>query len=738
MYAKVPPGPEAPDRRAQPAAAHHLSHGWALATALLSCSGMRPSWSFAAACVIGAACAIGCDTGGAAGPGAGAGGASGSGGAGGGGGGGGASGAGGLTGRCDPTRVTLRRLNRAEYDNTVQALLGTSATPAREFPADDAGGGYDNNADSLSLSPLLVEKYQLAAQTLIEGALRAPRQGATAQRFEAEQLRSTVGATYNDTAWNLWSNGALSAPFSASSGVQFRLSARAFGQQAGPDPARMRLSLDGREVQTFDVTATQGAPRVYSATAAVAAGAHTFTVEFINDFYEPANMLDRNLIVDWLEVEGMYPAPPDPASRARILTCDPMVVGAMPCARQVIAAFGRRAWRRPLADAEVSRLTRFVELAAQEGDDFDAGISLALQAILLSPRFLYRVELDPDPTSPAPHALDDFELAARLSYFLWSSSPDEALDAAADAGRLGDPAEVERQARRMLEDERARAITENFAGQWLYTRALDYVSPDYMRFPEWDPVLRDSMRAETRQFFATLLADGGTLRDLLTAPFSFVNDRLARHYGLPAVQGSALVRVDLSATPRRGILGQGSVLATTAYPTRTSIVKRGKFVLSQLLCREPDDPPPNIPRLPEMVDPNASLRDRMMAHRANPECAVCHAQMDPLGFGLEHFDGTGKWRDLDGRFPIDATGELSGMRRFDGAAQMAAVIAEDPDLPGCVARHALTYALGRRADACSTQEFLAAWKRGNYALKELFVLVATSSAFRMRAGEVTR
>ncbi len=686
-----------------------------------------------------AAWAIGCDPGSAAGPGlAGAGGQSGTGGQAGSGGHGGAGGTGGLAARCDPTRVTLHRLNRTEYDNTVRDLLGTSATPAREFPADDAGGGYDNNADSLSLSTLLAEKYQLAAETLVESALRAPRQGATTERFEAERLGSSVGATYNDTAWNLWSNGAITAPFTAVSGVTFRLSARAFAQQAGPDPARMRLSVDGRELQVFDVTATQGAPRVYTTMAPVAAGAHTFTVEFTNDFYDMANHLDRNLIVDWLEIEGLYPAPPDPASRARLLTCDPMVTGTGPCARQVIAAFGRRAWRRPLTDAEVTHLAQLVDQAAAEGDDFDTGISLSLQAILLSPNFLYRVELDPEPTSAVPHPLGDFELAARLSYFLWSSGPDEALDAAADAGRLADPAEVERQARRMLDDPRARAITENFAGQWLYTRALDYTAPDYMRFPEWDPVLRDSMRAETRQFFQALLADGGTLKDLLTAPFSFVNERLARHYGLPAVPGSALARVDLSATPRRGILGQGSVLATTAYPTRTSIVKRGKFVLSQLLCREPADPPPDIPRLPEMVDPNASLRDRMMAHRANPECAVCHAQMDPLGFGLEHFDGTGKWRELDGRFPIDATGELSGGRRFDGAAQMAEVIAADPDLPGCVARHALTYALGRRADACSTQELMAEWGRSNYALKELFVLVARSSAFRMRAGEVTQ
>ncbi len=687
--------------------------------------------------------ALGCDPGSAAGPGgsagtSGTGGAAGRGGASGTGGASGSGGTGGLAGRCDPARVTLHRLNRTEYDNTVRDLLGTSAAPAREFPADDAGGGYDNNADSLSLSPLLAEKYQLAAETLVGSALRAPRQGATAERFEAEQLRSDVGATYNDTGWNLWSNGAITTPFSASAGAQFRLSARAFAQQAGPDPARMRLSVDGREVQVVDVTATQGAPRVYSVTTAVAAGMHTFTVEFTNDFYDPAMMLDRNLIVDWLEVEGMYPAPPDPASRARIITCDPMVTGAMPCAQQVIAAFGRRAWRRPLADAEVTRLARFVDQAAMEGDDFDTGISLALQAILTAPEFLYRVELDPDPTSATPHALSDHEVAARLSYFLWSSIPDEALDAAADAGRLSDPAEVERQARRMLEDPKARAITENFAGQWLYTRALDYAAPDYMRFPEWDPVLRDSMRAETRLFFQALLAENGTIKDLLTAPFSFVNDRLARHYGFPPVQGSELQRVDLSQSQRRGILGQGSVLATTAYPTRTSIVKRGKFVLSQLLCREPNDPPADIPRLPEMVDPNASLRDRMMAHRANPECAVCHTQMDPLGFGLEHFDATGKWREMDGRFPVDATGELPGGRRFDGAAQMAEVIAADPDLPGCVARHALTYALGRRADACSTQEFVAEWARSNYALKELFVLVAKSSAFRMRAGEVTR
>ncbi len=682
------------------------------------------------------------------------GGAGGGGGEGGGAGGGGAGGGGGAPrpGACegprDPGRVTLHRLNRAEIDNTLRDLLGIDLQPARDFPQDDVGYGFDNIADVLSVSPLLIEKLDLAAEQAVAAALQTPRTAADVFRFEAETLTGDVGAAWRNQGWNLWSNGEIAGTATLTDAGDYRFSARMFGMQAGPDPVRVAFTVDGREAQSVELRATEAAPETLSLTVRLEPGLHTFGVVFLNDYYEPDDpdptQRDRNLIVDWLEVEGPldFVETPRPWPRDRLITCDPATAGEAACAREILGAFGRNAWRRPLGDDELTRLVALVEQARAEGDDFEAGIALALRAILLSPHFLYRVELDP---APEAHPLTDHELAARLSYFLWSSTPDAELLDAADTGRLGDPDEIERQVTRMLADPRAQALVDNFAGQWLYTRAMDDVAPDYATFPAFDDELRASMREETRLFFQEFVRSERSMLDMLDAGFTYVDDRLARHYGMDGIAGepvggTAFRRVDLPpASGRVGLLTQGSVLTVTSFPRRTSPVKRGKWVLEQLLCEPPPPPPPGVENnIGDGVDPNASLRERLEQHRANPDCAACHDALDPLGFGLDHFDGIGQWRETDGPHAIDATGILPGGRQFQGAAELSALLKGDPQVPRCMTRQLFTYALGRgieNGERCMLQDVETAFREGGYRFAALAHAIAKSPAFTHRRAE---
>jgi hypothetical protein len=357
--------------------------------------------------------------------------------------------------------------------------------------------------------------------------------------------------------------------------------------------------------------------------------------------------------------------------------------------------------------------------------------------MLISARFVFRVELDPDPTSLLPHALDDFELASRLSYFLWSSMPDDALLDLAQQGTLHEDATLRQQIARMLADEKASALVDNFAGQWLFTRALDDHQPDAAAFPEFDDALRSAMRTETEQYFREFLFGQATMDQFLTADFSFVNDRLAEHYGLPKT-GSDFERVSLAGTDRKGLLTQGTLLMVTSYPTRTSPVKRGKWVLEQLLCSAPPPPPPNVPALAMEDKPTGSLRERMEAHRSNPVCSSCHTLMDPIGFGFEHYDGVGKYRDTDNGFAIDASGMLPDGTAFDGPSQLADLLAADERLPACITRQLLTYALGRGSEPFDDDDITAitdSFVSGGYRLPQLVELIATSDAFRRRRGD---
>jgi hypothetical protein len=500
----------------------------------------------------------------------------------------------------DPGRVSLRRLNRAEYDNTVRDLLGDTTRPARDFPMDDiSSAGFDNDADVLSMSPLLMEKYAAAAEKLVNEA---------------------------------WKQGT---------------------------------------VRTCELT------------------------------------------------------PADP----------------QPCARELLGRFARRAWRRPVTASELERLLSFVTLARQHGEGAEAGVKLALRAVLLSPHFLYRVEVDPSPTSSTPRRLTDHELAARLSYFLWSSTPDEPLLALAEAGTLHEPAVLEQQVRRMLADPKARALVEDFAGQWLYLRAVDAVEPDKALFPTFDESLRQALRQETELFFREFLTSNRPLRDMLDADFTYMNDRLAAHYGLPRPGSDTPRRVSLQRQPERaGLLGQGSLLAVTSLPTRTSPVKRGVWVLEQLLCSGPPPPPPNVEGLPPAVNPNASIRERMEQHRSNPACSGCHSVMDPIGFGLENFDAIGRWRltEESTGARVDASGTLPDGTAFTGPSGLRAILKEDPRLTECVTHHLLSYALGRgvtEADACAVRDIVRQAEARGGRWMDLIISVVGSEPFTHRRGE---
>lgn len=636
----------------------------------------------------------------------------------------------------DPGRVTMHRLNRAEYNSTVRDLFGTKLHPADDFPADDYGYGFDNVSDVLSISPLQVELYDRAAETLANEAMTLPSAAVT-NKVEAETLTGSVGSATAE-AWNLFTNGEV--PFSTTlpGAGKYTISARVWASQAGPDPAKAEIVAGGVSLGTFDVTATAASPQVITVNAQLTGGKKVISVGFLNDYYDKTTMKDRNLYVDWIQVKGPNDVAVDNPLRDKIMICDPAKQGDA-CVRKIIQTFAEKAWRRPLATSEVDDLLNFVAIAKADKDTVEGGITLALRAILTSPHFVFRVEQDAIPTSLVGHPLNPYELASRLSYFLWSSMPDAELIQAAKDGKLEGDKALEAQVTRMLADPRSDAIIDNFAGEWLYTRALADHLPDYKAFPDFDAPLGDAMRSESRMFFSEFLHGERGIGDMLSADFTFVNDRLAQHYGLgAAAPGADFIRVDLKTDQRGGLLTQAAWLTVTSYPARTSPVKRGKWILGQLLCSAPPPPPPGVEGLPAEMTQTGSLRQRMEEHRKNPKCAACHATMDPLGFSLENYDGIGAYRMMDGAFPIDNSGELPDGTKFMGGQEMAKLIQSDPRYGRCVTEKLFTYALGR-APATSDKPFLdhieGEFDAHGSKLKELIRLIVSSEPFRMRRGE---
>ena len=590
-----------------------------------------------------------------------------------------------------------------------------------------------------SLSPLQVEMYFNAAQTLIDEAMNVTQIGA--RRFEAEEMAGSGGPAGG--AWSLASSGAVQQSIMIETAGRYRVSVRAWQHAGGPNPAEMRILAGGAPVATVNVTASESAPETYEGEATLSDGSVLIGAEFTNDYYvagtDTMPAVDLNLLVDWIEVEGPLDVASDNPLRERIMVCEPDAADPETCLREVVTAFGRRAYRRPLDGPEVDALVGLATSAIEDGDDVDQATRLMLRAILLSPQFLFRVEHDEAPDSLAPHALSDHELASRLSYFLWSSMPDDALLQLADDGELSDDAVLRAQVQRMLADEKSEALLDNFAGQWLFIRAIDDHVPDYAAFPEFDEDLRVAMRSETEAFVRELLFGNVPMNRMLDADFSFINQRLATHYGMSGIEGDALERVSLEGVERRGLLTQASILMVTSYATRTSPVKRGKWVLEQLLCESPPPPPPGVEGLMTEETPTGSLRERMEAHRTDPVCSTCHTMMDPIGFSFEHYDGIGRYRDTDNGFDIDPAGVLPDGTEFEGPLELATLLTGDERLPRCIAKQLLTYALGRGMEPYDKDDLdgmTAAFVAGGYQMPELIEQVVLSEAFRMRRGEV--
>ena len=651
----------------------------------------------------------------------------------------------------DPGTVTLHRLNRTEYNNTVQALFGTEQTPAENFPADDQGYGFDNIADVLSISPLHFELYELAARGLIDEALHIPVVEPDTFFFEAEEGIASVGAAQGQ-AWNLWSVGTISNTFKAETAGTYQVRARMWASQMGDEWAEASLLFDGVVFYTEDIEATADGPEIIQGETYLNAGTHEVAVSFNNDAWLPDEGLDRNLYVDWFEVTGPMEAleeePINPIREALVI-CEPDEDKTIEdedfeapevCVQEILEAFVPRAWRRPVTSEEVEMLVGLYTLAASEGADFNEALSVPLIATLLSPHFVFRVELDEDPTDPTPHLLSDHELASRLSYFLWSSMPDELLFQAADEGILHDPAVLEQEVLRMLADPKSVALVDNYAGQWLYLRGLWDAAPDVWAFPEWNEELRASMASEAWLFVHSFITTERPMTELLTSSTSFVDQTLAAHYGMEGLElaPGEFAEVDVTGVNRGGFLRQGGLLTTLSYPTRTSPVKRGKWVLGQLLCMEPPPPPPGVEGLIEENEEATTLAEKMKQHSADPACSGCHSMMDPIGLGLENFDGIGRFRTEDNGFPIDASGALPNGVEFEGASELIDHIAGDTNLTHCMSEKLLTYALGRGVEAEDDpylEEITNQFVEGGMTFSQLVLAIVTSEPFRMRRGE---
>ena len=650
----------------------------------------------------------------------------------------------------DPGRVTIRRLNRAEYNNTVRDLVGIDFRPADDFPSDDVGSGFDNIGDVLSLPPLLMEKYLAAAETIAERVIVADPQALMAtRRRERDELAGEGSATRGRGSWEITSDGLVRGQFELPRDGEYVVRALASATQAGDELAEMELRLDDQPVKVFAVIARRFESRAYEIKVRIPAGKHTLASRFVNDFYDPGaadeNRRDRNLYVRALEITGPVDLRPEefPEAHRRLIVATPaagksVTDAARACLRPLLG----RAFRRSASDDEVNRFAKLVENAVAAGDTFEQGMQVALTGVLVSPHFLFRVERDPRPDDPAAvHALADYELASRLSYFLWSSMPDDELFAVAASGKLHDEGTLEAQVRRMLQDPKAEALVHNFAMQWLNLRLLDGVTPDPKVFGDFSDDLKRDMRRETELFCQAIVREDRSVLDFLDGDFTFVNDRLARHYDIRDVAGGEFRRVSLGGTRRAGVLTQASILTLTSNPGRTSPVKRGKWILENILGSPPPDPPPDVPDLEatQRASPNASLRQQLEIHRQNAVCASCHKTMDALGFGFENFDAIGRWRDKDGQLAIDASGTLPGGAKFSGAQELVQVLKRRKrEFGRCLAEKLLVFALGRPLapyDKCATDGIVDKLEQGQYRFSALVVEIAKSDPFRKRRGE---
>ncbi len=595
-----------------------------------------------------------------------------------------------------PERRALRRLNRSEYDRTVRDLLGTDSQPARDFPSDDSSHGFDNAADALTLSPLHLESYELAASRLAKEILDEPL--AAPIDVDLDPSGTVWGSTEPCNApfnggFGFWCGGEISRTISIPESGTYRLSASVYGSPAGEEAPHVRLGADGETVATLDVSAT-AATSAESLTVdlLLTEGRHTLFISFDNDYFDPITSDDRNLFLTAASLEGPVDFIPRPnPAWDKIMTCELAGARARACAEQILASLAPRAWRRPLVPGDLEGLMALYDQITAAGDPPEWGLEIAIRALLTSPHFLFHVEEITEPGAPVSPA----NLANRLSYLLWSSMPDDPLFALATDGTLTDPKVLAEQVRRMLRDPRAEALTADFAGQWLYIRAVDDAFPDPWYFPEFTPGLQASMKGEMESFFSSFVGTDRSLRELLVSEWGYIDNNLATFYGIETAPRADFFSYNLENVGRGGWLRQAGLLTALANPTRSNPVRRGVWVLGHLLCDEPDPPPPGVEGLDTQEVAATTLRERLEAHRESPACAACHNDIDPIGLSFEHYDGIGSWRDLDEGQPVDATGELPDGTTFDGIGELAPILADDPRFSRCIVDRAFTYALGR-------------------------------------------
>jgi hypothetical protein len=645
----------------------------------------------------------------------------------------------------NPGRPAIHRLNRAEYSNAVRDVFDLDVNSTSLLPVDDSGYGFDNIGDVLSVSPALLDRYLSVAHKISRLVIGDPTIKPVEEAFEPRRTKGNAPIP----ARLEWVSDDL--PFNSAGGVSIRyyfpLDAEYvlrvnFGDPNSPNrpkPMELRIPIKAGS-RTVGVTFPRESVRPELS---LIAGRPPEPVQVAVDLRLDGASIERRTTpgvagalprITNLSIAGPYKVtgPGDTPSRRKIFVCHSDTTA---CAREILARVSRHAYRRPVTDSDLRPLLAFYQQARQKGG-FEYGIQKGVEAILVSPDFLFRVESD---AKEGCHPIRGVELASRLSFFLWSSVPDDELLDLGASGKLSNPAVLRQQVERMLDDPKSSALVSNFAGQWLYIRNLATVKPDPVIFPDWDESLRWSMQRETELFFESVVRENRSALDLLTANYTFLNDRLAKHYGIPGIYGSQFRRVVLDDPNRGGLLGQASLLTVTSPPNRTSVVKRGKWVLENLLGAPPPPPPPDVPALDATTDAHKTLtlRAALELHRANPGCAGCHAVMDPIGFALENYNGIGAWRTKDGGSDIDASGKLPDGTKFSGPAGLKKTMSTSKreEFAATVTEKLLTYALGRGLeyyDQPTVRAILRECNAGDYRMRDLIQAVAMSTPFQMR------
>ncbi len=691
--------------------------------------------------------------------------------------------------QINPGRTqAFHRLNQTEYQNSVRDLLDLDIDVADMIPTDAPDQyGFDNNADVLALSPFSVERYVSAAHKIAELAVGATPRGASINTYDVPLNLIQDDRLSEELPFGSRGGTAIEHMFPVDGEYRIKLNlqtnyvdfVRGYDQ-----PHKVELSLDGQHLETFAFGGdAPGTPAPYSYAGNirgnddweefmmafaeegfeiqvnVKAGPRVIGATFPREMWENegiqqprlfgyhlavTELPDSNPAVDSIEIEGplSVDGPGDTPSRRRIFSCLPANLDEEPaCAQQILGSLARRAYRRPVSESDVLGLVEFYNQGRLDGG-FEVGIQFALERVLVSPDFLFRIEQDPADAQPgAMYAISDIELASRMSFFLWSSPPDDELLILAERGVLREPGMLEQQVQRMMADPRADAFIKNFVGQWLYLRNLEDFYPDPAAFPEFDENLRTALQRETELFIDDQIRSDASLLELLSADYTFVNERLARHYDIPGVYGSRYRKVTVDGNQRGGLLGHGGLMMVTSYPNRTSPVLRGKFVLENLLGGPPPEPPPNVPALETSSDGKIlTMREAMVMHRENPACRVCHAAMDPIGFSLENYDVVGKWRREFAGQPIDASGLLPDGNTFDGPDGLRGLLLERPDdLVGTITEKLMRFALGRSLEYYDMPEVRAvvrAASEDDYRWSSIILGVIESTPFQMRRTEL--